>query len=333
MQSAQYLHKIFLFMCCFLCIGFFLFGQPVETKAQVGSLEVEEALQLTPSFPEPNQSVTVVFAAYSKNTEGAEIYWFVDGEEDITARNSREITLSTGDIGSTQTVQVVVALPSGAALTFDRTITPSLIDIIIEADTVVPSFYKGKKHWSSGAKARAIAIPYFGNTTDVRSYAYKWTLDSTVLGGGSITGRNAIDLTMPTFTNSILTVTVLDQEGLTIAEKSILLRPTKPKIHFYPVSPLHGQSFTAIRDEYVLTGNQIALRAEPYFVDKGLTSSNAAIEWKIDGTTRTNESDDPFLITLTKQGEGGGASDVRFRIVNLQDFLQHAESSFRLFFE
>lgn len=312
---------------------FIVCGNTSTTNAQVPGFVSQETLELSPAFPEPGDQVEVSLNIYSQETVGASIYWFVNEQEDVSARNTRTITIPAGNLGVPTKIRATLVFADGRQIVTERTIIPTYIDVIVEANTTAPIFYKGKRHWSSGSRARIVAIPHLSTGSNADSFSYQWILDSTVLGGGPIYQKNYIDVQMPRFRNSVLTVSVLSREGVVVGEKSIALNPTTPEVLFYQTSPLSGLSRTAISDQLVLSGGQLTIRAEPYFFDTNLSPDTAAYQWKIDGLTTDTANSDPQALTLEKSGAGIGSSEIWFRIVNMEELVQHAENSFNLFFQ
>ena len=94
---------------------------------------------------------------------------------------------------------------------------------------------------------------------------------------------------------------------------------------------LRGHSHTAIGETYVLTGDEVNVRAEPYFMDAGVFSSPHELMWSVDGNSVAEQLDDPQTITLRNNG-GTGSFVVQFSLQNGVAFGQRVSDSFRLTF-
>lgn len=66
-------------------------------------------LESKPQYPEPQSTATVSLNDYSVNTFGATINWFVNGVEQVGAKNNRSITVPTREIGSQEVVKAVLS--------------------------------------------------------------------------------------------------------------------------------------------------------------------------------------------------------------------------------
>lgn len=314
-------YKLWLFVC--LCL-------PLFASAQLPG-QPDIAIITSPTVPEPNEPVTVSLDAYTLDTTGATIVWYVDGVERTDARNLRSIPLVAGALGESTTVSVRLTLSNGAVIAKQKAVTPGQLDIILEGDTITPGFYKGRPLLSVGAQARAVAIPAFGDNRRPEDFTYLWKLNNAVLYGGPVTGRNYATFPLGLGRNQILSVDVIDSTG-TVAKKTIGLPLSEPEIHFYPLNPLRGVSAKALISPYPLIGEEMTVRAEPYYMSRNIFSTNPHLEWQIDNQTVVNDVQNPLELTLRRATGQSGSASVSFHIRNLQQLVQGVEESFRLTF-
>lgn len=324
------LHSTLFVLFALVCIV--LFFAPCAAEAQFGGLNTQASLVANPPYPEPNRDVSIALSAYAMDTSGATITWYVDGVEQTTFKNERSMTTTVGELGTEQTIRAVVSPLAGPSASLSLTLKPSYLDIIVEADTEIPRFYKGRALPSSGAPVRIVAIPNVSKTASLSSYTYIWELDNKVLFGGPVRGKYAADITMPTYNNALLSVSVIASSGELLTKKTTRLTTAKPELYFYVDNPLRGISRRTIDEKFALVEDEVTVRAVPYFISKGLTKTSGTYEWQINGRPVENVNDDPLLITLRKTG-GSGSADIRFRINNTKELLQYVVSSFTVFFE
>lgn len=280
----------------------------------------------SPRYPEPGENVVFTINDYSINTNGAVVQWFIDGNEVAEARNERKLSTSAGALGTQKVVLAVTTLPNGSKLEAKHVIKPIRIDMLIEADTLTPAFYKGRSIPSSGSPIRVTAIPFTGDAKSPESYSYTWRVGDEVQGGGSRFGKNVITFTSG-FEKSIqVSVDVLNSTGVLISNKSIYVPLSDPELYFYEINPLRGMSETAIQKGFTFVGDEIRVRAEPYFISDNLLTQNPHREWKLNNQTIQNPSSDPQEITLRKEGDSGSFT-LEFHIRNLQQLLQGIKDS------
>lgn len=288
-------------------------------------------LRVTPQYYEPNTEVTINLNDYSINTNGATIQWFVDGREMTDARNQRSLTTLVGELGETSNVRTLITLPNGSRVPAATTLQPIRVDLLVEADTLTPAFYRGRSLPSSGSLVRVTAIPFTGTATPPEQFSYTWEVGRDVISGGSQIGQNTVTFS-PKFSMSVpVQVTVFDSNGVRLTSRSVTVPIRKPELHFYEVNPLRGLQTNALSQNQVFQGNEMQIRAEPYYINRIQDMNDFHIEWKLNGRTVTNDADDPQQITLRRQGTSGNAQ-LNFHIRNLNDLLQGVEDDISLRF-
>ena len=290
------------------------------------------SLVTTPTDPGPNEQATVLLDAYAFDTTGATITWYIDGVEQTDYKNARSIVLQTGDLGDTMSVKSVISIPGAGTRTVTKILNPSVVDIVLEGDTMVPLFYKGRALPSARSTVYATALPHTGTTVSDNTLYYTWKLGSSVILGGTTRGLNAIVFQMPENKNTVLSVVVTDANGNQVGSKSIQLVAADTLLRFYEDNPLRGESRKTIGDNFALIGEETTVRAEPYFVSKDIFRNGGVYEWSLNGAVVQNPSPEPQLITLRQTGTGGTAK-VGFKLTNTQALMQRVYDTFTIFFE
>ena len=309
----------------------FLLPSPVPVHAQAALDEATSiSLISNPEYPAPYSSVIISLDAYTINTTGASILWYINNVEQKQVQNARSIEIKTGALGEKQTIQTKILRTNLPPLTLSTVIVPTDIDIVLEASTYVPVFYKGRALPSENTTVRAIAIPHTKVSVLPSTYTYEWKYNDTVLLGGPIKGKQVIEFTMPRYEDDILSVTVIDDSGNAIGKKNILLTPARPEFHFYEENPLRGLNQKTIQDPYTLVGEEVTIHAEPYFMNTDLTARTAIFEWSVDGVAAPVQAD-PHTITLRHTG-GSGKTYLDVTALTTQRIPQYAKSALTIFF-
>jgi hypothetical protein len=297
----------------------------------VGGLFEGLTLIASPNYPEPYETFDVALNAPDEDYSGAIIKWYINGTEDLVARNQRTHTLTAGALGEKMTIRTTLEKQSGGVDEKTLVITPVKVDIIIEADTMVPSFYNGRALPSRGSKARATAIIHTANKADRNNLTYRWELNGDVLESGAIRGLNTVDFEMPLGFESYIDVTISNSGGV-IGRKSLQIIPAEPEILFYEENPLLGIVPAAFAREKVVLGNQITVRAEPYYLDSFKTNPKYLVEWSLNNRKTDNSgSFEPNLITLRSDGTTS-QGNVFLRMADLSKLSTPTSNSFYLKF-
>lgn len=289
------------------------------------------SLTLSPQHPEPFEEVRITLNDYTLNTNGATFAWFIDGTEIQSAANERAITITAGELGSITEITEITTLPGGAKIPTKVIIKPIRVDMLIEADTIAPLFYKGRTVPAVGSTVSVTAIPFTGTPQNPESFSYTWKVRNEVIGGGSRFGKNHIAFNSDFGKNIPVSVEIYDNTGALVTKESIIVPLSEPELHFYEINPLRGLSERVMGNNFTFIGDEIRVRAEPYFLDSALLSQNPHIEWKLNNRTTQNQSGDPQEITLRKEGTTGSFT-LEFHIRNLRQLLQGVKDTVTISF-
>ena len=303
-------------------------------SAQAQFLPANTGIQLTlsPKSPAPGDEVRVSLDAYSVDTVGATISWFIDGVAQPAAKNNRSLTVIAGALGKNMTIKATVAPQSGVPFTLTTIIKPTVVDVVLEADSYIPSFYAGRALPSRGSHMRAIAIVHDGTNRAPSSYTYKWTLGNSALLGGAILGRSFVELEMPQYNKETLAVEVIGPDGASVGRGMVLLKSVDPELFFYEYSPLRGLSTRTIHDPHTLIGEEVTIYGEPYYINSTMSESDAKFSWKISGAETPTNADVPNAITLRGVGDSG-AANIELSVLTNTRIPQAVRGLFRLLFE
>jgi len=287
------------------------------------------AIDMSQNNPRPYEEVTATLNAYSYNLSGATIRWYVNGVAQVEAENAYTMTFTTGGLGETISLKTIITFPGGSTVPVTRVFSPSNVDIILEGDTSVPVFYRGRALGSTGATMRAVAVSQIKGSPDPKNLFYTWKLGRQMLLGGTAKGANAVTFSLP-LSSALLSVEITDASGKQLGGSSITVESTAPEIHFYEQNPLRGLMQTALDGTYALEKEEIIVRAEPYFVSP--VRSGGEEGWTLDGRRVAPTDSDLRLLTLRQTG-GSGSAKLQYSFANTSPFLQYAQNSFTMLFD
>lgn len=324
------MRSIGVFIALVAILGTFI-GSAGTAAAQSGVFGGGSSLVASPRYPEPNQAVRLELSDFSLNTQGASYRWFVDGIEVAAAKDQRTFTATVGELGTKTVVEVRTTLTSGVTVPATITLTPIRIDMLIEADTRTPSFYTARALPSSGSLTRVTALPFTGSGNQPSAYSYTWRVGETVVDGGSRVGKNSVTFRSGFERNVEVTVDILDTTGQLVATKAIFVPMSDVVLYFYQVDPLQGIIERAFGKTHIFVGDEMRIRAEPYYLDTTLATNNQFTEWKLNGARIENPSEDVQEIVLRKTGVRG-SFNLEFHVRNLRQLLQGVKDSVTLTF-
>ncbi len=312
--------RLFLFVCL---IGIW----PGVSYAQFSDTLLSGGLSivLNPEFPTPGEVVSVSLDDYAFQSAGASISWQYNGSTTSQIANERSFRITAPEALKTDTVAVTVTFPNGQVLQASRSITPRYLDVIVEPLTYTPQHYRGRALPVFGGLVRVKALLHGTNgPVDASQYTYTWKLNNTVLAGGPRKGAYETLYTVPHGRQHTLSVEVADNQGKVVMRRLVSVSSSDVDVVLYEDNLLYGLSTVSLPRPFYFVGNTVTLRAVPYNLDlRAVSGNNLASEWRLNDRLTSNNNNDPFAITLSR--EGTGQSDIEFKVRNLSALLQGGE--------
>lgn len=337
----RFLTKSDLFTIVFLIIAIATTGEIAFAQETSGTTSQDQriSLSLSPSNPRPNENVSISVSSVSINLDNSKIYWYIDGVVKKEGVGEKEISVQTKNSGDTINVRVVISTPDEKVIENSIDINPSQIDLIIEAGSYTPPFYKGKAYFVSQGKAKIIAIPDIvvgGKKLNISELNFKWKKDHIVIAGSSGVGKNTLTIEGGVPIKDIyIDLEILDSSRNVLADKSTIVSPSDPKIIFYEDNPLYGRLYNkAISRNYFL-GNREELKivAEPYFFDiSGTNGKDSKFKWSVNGKSVDPSEKKNELLLRQETGGTKGIASISLQVENLVRIFQYAGGGFNVEF-
>ena len=312
------------FLIVTLCISFFT---PLSVFA--AGLDLIN-ITTNPKTPGPNEDVTISMNSYAVDLNTATIIWFVNKSPSKQGVAEKTLTVHTGDLG-TKTVVDITILGNTGKISKQIVIAPAEVDVLWEAQTYTPPFYKGKALPSYKSLVRVTAIPRFNAlTSDPSQYYYSWKYNK-IQGAGEGLGKNSIVLPMGWADSKIPVAVTVNLPGTEWNGYKLTNIPGhEAKVVLYEQAPLLGIQF----DHALMTnqaaksgaGNTFNVHAVPYyFSTDNLQNGELLYTWNVN---RSNivAGLDPLNITVTKQGKGEESFALSLRVQNPKRILQEGRA-------
>lgn len=312
------------------CFGILLFftlpgALRAQTLAPSGA-----TITLSPVFPQAGESFTARAEIYEYDIARAQITWRIDGVVREEYANMQTVTLTAPEVGESLELEARLTSPVGSTSVTSATVVAHTIDLVVEGDTAVPHFYRGRALPSPGSMVRFVAVPALyradGTLIPQNDLVYKWTVDNSTVQGN----RNVLTTTMPRTGSLLVSVTAQTRDGRVQYTTYQRIEPADPLLLFYEDNPLYGLGRAALPRSFTLLVDEISVRAVPYFISREVFS-NAKYGWELNGQGVENPNDDPQSLTLRTTG-GAGATEVSFAVRNLKALQQAAEGAFTVYF-
>ncbi len=294
---------------------------------------------VSPQTPGPNTQVTIDVQGVGSFVGDAAITWSKDGKVVTSGVGQHTFSFTTGALGTQTRIRVSVVSATQGTLTQDWVFIPSAINLVWEADTTTPPFYKGKALYSGGSQVKVVAYPNIivnGKNFAASSLSFQWTLDGDPLPGQSGLGKNTL-----TFTGSQLQpeedVSVDVYYGASkVGHSDVVVPVTTPKLLLYDKDPLRGLLFdVALPSAISLSTNEFSVQAAPYyFANSSLRSGSLSYSWTLNGNDTSGPSAASGLLTLRQTGNGTGSAVIGVSLQNNDEdkLVQAANTAVQIIF-
>jgi len=294
-------------------------------------------IKINPEVPDAGEEVTASLVSVQLNLDASNINWTLNGKTIESGLGKKSVAFTMGGNGEQMTIRADIETIEYGTVSEEKTITPASLDILWEADTYTPPFYKGKALPASQSTIKAIAFPSFSEKNGPISESqivYRWSRGIDIDEKNSGTGKNIYLFTGGYTYNrdSIeLTATSLDKSISAVKRRDVVI--STPKILLYQNHPLGGILYEkSIGNSFQLKGGEFTLRTEPYFFSFITRNNNdAAFRWNINGESLEINPDNKSEFTLRSPETGSGSVKLGIEINNIDLFrLQRASKTINL---
>ncbi|TRZ53163.1 hypothetical protein D4R99_01355 [bacterium] len=326
----------------FILIAFlsFLFPQMIVFgQSDSGNTNNFVFISLSPENPGPNENATASVSYSQGNIDSVNTTWYINGKQTLTGIGKRDITFKTGNAGESTTIRVDLETNTYGLLSKEITILPNTLEVLWEADTYTPPFYKGKALPSSQSSVKVVSLPHFvsGSTIiDPDNIVYVWKKGYFKNQNASGFGKTIYAYkTGYTFNDDEITVSAATQDGSVSITKIVPIHVYEPKIIFFENKPLQGIRYeNSLSNTFNYIESEATIHAVPFFFSlSDLNKNNADFTWMVDGKKLETDPDNKTEFTLRKPDKGKGQYRLRLDINNIGYDLQTASKELTLSYD
>ncbi len=322
-------------------IALSLFVVAPSTQAQVLPGNDPVTIQINPEFPKPNQNTTVSIKSFSIDLNTTTIIWSINGTKINSGKGLTSVVVQAGANGTTKEVAAAIITSSGLPIIKTITISPAEVDLVWDAHTYTPPFYKGKGLFPYQGEITVAALPNYvvnGVMADPKTLVYTWETDSGVIGSASGYGKDSIRLQGSIILrplNISVKVTSADSAVSFSGIGRVSINPQAPVVLMYEDNPLYGTRYNqALGSSYDLKNAEIRVKAAPYYFSTPTAHDGTLLNysWSINGSP-VSQVNSTNMITLRPPQGTSGASNVSVSIKSPTGLLQYAGSGVTMNFK
>lgn len=290
---------------------------------------------LTPEFPEPNESTTLLLTSLSFDVNTSNIKWYIAGKLQLEGIGRKTFTINVGDVGSLVPVGVVATTADGKTFTSNISISPASTLLLSEAlESYVPPFYEGRALPGEGSRVKVVAFPTFANKgkkVPASNVVYNWSLDGIRKDALSGYGNRTFIFRQDELEDSsavVLSAKISDSQAG--SESRLTVTPYKQNPEFYEQDPLLGINLAAAFDGRINITKETFVALVPYFFTYD-QSGASSFSWNLNGIPVVPEND--LLVHLIPKEKSRGESTIDVSYSNSNKDLQDTKKSLQVSFD
>ena len=289
-------------------------------------------ITVNPEIPEPNQTISARLSGVLVDLDASDIYWYLDDEIQKHGIGEKSFSFTAGESDEKTVLDVIIMIPDGRRIDLQKTIEPIEVDLLWEASTYTPPFYRGKALPTYKSPIKVVAIPSIKNNTT--KFIYSWSIDNL----NNIAGASGYNQTrFSTFGNQAgysrkINVSAVSFDKSKKMKKSIKITSIDPELVLYENNSLMGILFNnSLNNTKDITKNEFSVKAEPYFVNKG-EMNDVQYEWAINTNRIESGEKRDKTITFIKPEDGSGKALLEAAVKNTLNTYQEARTEVMLLY-
>ncbi len=310
---------------------------PLFAQSLTGAEPVQ--YQVTPASPGPRSQVLIEVRGVGSFLGDSTVTWSRDGQVVLSGVGTARYSFTTGPVG--EQTRVLVRIDSVQYGTIERTFlfNPSSVELLWEADTTAPPYYRGLPLMSGGARVTVAAFPSVrsgGGAVAPADLSYRWSLNGEPQPLASGLGRRIFTFSGSQLREGEEVALEVFYRGVPAGQGSAFLPAAAPRIVLYPKDPLRGVRWdTALGGAALLSGQETVVHAEPYFFSND-SAGRGTLEyrWSLEGQDIHGPDSAKGELTLRVAGEGGGSANLFVSLQNVENdkLLQNASAAVSILF-
>lgn len=317
----------------------FLGAGSVAHAQSLGSQPDPVRYIVAPELPGPNQLVVLQVEGVGSFLGDASIEWRENGKVSAAGAGQRTFSFTTGGVGVVTRISLTINSSSQGVITHDFIFSPSLVDLLWEADTTTPTLYLGKPLYSAGSSLKVFAFPTVlsaGTAMPASKLSFQWSRKGALDPAQSGLGRDVFSFDGDQIQGSEDVGVDIYFGTVRVAHGEISVPASSPAVLLYARDPLRGEMLdSALPGGISLASKEITLQAEPYYFSNA--SRRAGLleySWKLDGQEVTGPDSTRGLLTLRQAGSGAGGANLAVGVQNTDSskYVQSASAALQMIF-
>jgi hypothetical protein len=325
----------FVVATCVYGVGEFAIAQtePInnENIKEYGLRNLENAviIKATPANPSAAETVRLTAEGTVFDLSKDTVTWIINGKTVSSGIGKSEIDATINSKGDALDVVVTVFDPVWGSATNSIVLRPLQLDLLYDAPTYVPPFYRGRSLPTAGGTMRLHAIARFeqgGKIVPNSLITYTWSKNGTVLGKISGPGKSSVVLESPSlYSSDTISVRATAYDEALSASASLVIPNTPTRLQLYEDHPLFGVTYFNALPRQTRAQGEVSAAVIPYFAPvSSIRDSSLEFSWLWGSKTLTASTSKPNEVTLDADSE---SVNLQVEITSLINFFVDAKST------
>lgn len=282
---------------------------------------------------DPGGSVRAKVTSSYMDPGEANVVWYADGVYLGKGPATQDMQINLGALGTATKVTALITY-RGAQYKEEISVLPAVVDVLWEARTATPPFYRGKAIPSHNSVVRLMAIPRFSaNGKDEPSYAqYLWTMDNKAQVGRGVS-RDSVQV-LGGWPDSSTSIGVKVAAGDNAIGHSVAVPSHAPVPLFYETSPTEGvlteHSFVSTVER---PDQHLSLLLVPFGISLADVKKDRILySWSLGGKEVYSGNGQDYAsldLTRSKKPDETGTVEVSAKIQSLANVMEFGSSLFK----
>lgn len=319
------------------CAGIVSFSATRAHAQLINPPGAETALTivLSPEHPAPGDTVTLVLTSTLHDLSKSTITWRANGALIAQGEGVTNATVTAGDIGTETDISVEATSEAGDA-SAAASIIPTRIDVLWEADSFVPPFYRGRALPSAGSRVKLMAVAFIPNGSGgylpEDKIVYTWRKNGDIV----LSGRGKSSVTIPgpvLFGTDTVTVQTVSLSKNVSGEGRVRIPSIEPVLSLYTNHPLFGVTYhRALGPTTFVAESEMSFAAMPYFAPSSAANDPSLnYVWRVNRTLVDADTGGANEVTIDA-AKSPGLAQLQLGVSHQKNLYMDVEGSWQITF-
>ena len=327
----------FIVLAVILCIPIISRAQTDSSNERMRNSENAVFVLTEPAHPSAGDRVHLKAESPIIDLSKSYLTWRSGGKIIAQGTGVTEADVAISAAGTPLQINVDVSDSFWGEATKSLTISPVELDLLYDAPTYVPPFYRGRSLPSAGTVTRLQALARFtksGSSLSESQIIYTWSKNGRVLGSLSGAGKSTLSIEAPAlFSSDTVSVRATSKDEVLSASASVTIPSTESYVALYQDHPLYGFMYHKMVESVAsVPDREMTFAVVPYFASaRSPEDTSLEYHWSVDNSPVAASTTNKSLLTI-RAGSSGSVAALKLEISHASNIFMSAAGSWAITF-